>query len=57
MPELSKTAKASMGKQYKEVHVETTEQLFEPSESIGKPGCLSGICPESISFFTPTIML
>ena len=28
MPELSKTAKASMGKQYKEVHVETTEEAI-----------------------------
>lgn len=28
MTELSKTARASMGKQYKEVHVETTEQAI-----------------------------
>jgi hypothetical protein len=28
MPELSKTARASMGKQYKEVHVETTEEAI-----------------------------
>jgi hypothetical protein len=29
MPELSKTARASMGKQVKEVHIETTEEAIQ----------------------------